>query len=98
MSRRSKPPKRFGDIVESALATKKLRRQYRWALVKATWEQIVGSALAARTTPVTLKRGVLEVSATTSEVLAILKEKQSEIQARLSEKLGKEITLKLTEN
>ncbi len=95
MPRRIKPPKRVGDLIESALATKKLRRQYRWARVRATWEQIVGPALAARTTPVKLKLGVLEVTADAPEVLAILQEKLDDIQTRLSTELGKEITLKL---
>jgi|GEM_PF-6514242 len=93
---RKKPPQRVGDLIESALATKKLRRQYRWARVRATWERIVGQALAARCHPVKLKLGVLEVSADTPEVLAILQEKRDDIQTRLSTELGKEITLKLS--
>lgn len=98
MPRRSKPPQQIGDIIESTLATKKLRREYRWARVRATWRLVVGEALAARSRLVRLKLGVLEVATDTPEVLAILREKREEIQTRLGEELGKEITLKLDDD
>lgn len=84
MTERGRPTS-LGDALQQFLRTSGLEERVEEATILPEWEDRVGPAIAAVTTPQTVSRGTLVVAVRTSAWLMELKLMEREILGRLNE-------------
>lgn len=89
--KRKKEVTTAGDAIRELLDTYRIKSKFSQTEVKASWEQLMGKAIASRTTKLFFKKNVLFVELSSAALKQELNMSKSKVVDILQQKFGKSV-------
>ncbi|MDH5365879.1 MAG: DUF721 domain-containing protein [Cyclobacteriaceae bacterium] len=89
--KRKKETTSAGDAIRELLDTYRIKSKYSQTEVKTSWEQLMGKAIASRTTKLFFKKNILFVELNSAALKQELNMSKSKVVDILQQKFGKSV-------